>query len=166
MIDLHIHLDDRDNLARTIYTQLREAILAGRLRRGDRVPPTRELARRLDVSRNTVGLAYEWLVAEGLLAGRKGAGTFVDAGVLARAEKPRVGSAIRHRKVWDGIAAPATRERAPRFDFGVGTPDARLFPFDAWRRLVARQIRATRLTADYGDAGGHPRLRAAIARYV
>jgi GntR family transcriptional regulator/MocR family aminotransferase len=48
----------------------------------------------------------------------------------------------------------------------VGAPDARLFPFDEWRRLVARQIRASKLGGAYGDPAGVPRLRAAIARQV
>ncbi|MGH7489770.1 MAG: GntR family transcriptional regulator, partial [bacterium] len=100
-MDLHIQLKGRDNLARQIYAQLRDAILNGRLRRGDRLPPTRQFARRLDVSRNTVSLAYEWLVSEGLLSGRKGAGSFVDGDPVARVARPPAGAPIRHRTVWD-----------------------------------------------------------------
>jgi GntR family transcriptional regulator/MocR family aminotransferase len=44
--------------------------------------------------------------------------------------------------------------------------DGSLFPFDAWRRLLARQIRSSRLRSDYGDPAGHPGLRQAIARHV
>ena len=164
-MDLHIRLEGSRNLARQVYRQLRAAIVSGRLERGQRLPPTRDLARRLDVSRNTVTLAYEWLVAEGLLSGRSGAGTFVESSA-ARSPKPRAGVAIRHRPVWDAIAAPAVREQKPRYDFGVGMPDATLFPYDTWRRLLARQIRAHKLSAEYGDAAGHPKLRAAIARTV
>jgi GntR family transcriptional regulator/MocR family aminotransferase len=80
--------------------------------------------------------------------------------------RPRAGVPIRHRAIWDSIDAPALREHAPRFDFGVGMPDASLFPYDTWRRLLARQIRSSRLNAEYGDPAGHPRLRAAIAHYV
>jgi GntR family transcriptional regulator/MocR family aminotransferase len=52
------------------------------------------------------------------------------------------------------------------YDFGVGVPDETLFPFAAWRPLLARQLRASVLPGAYGDAAGHPRLRAAIARHV
>lgn len=165
-MDLHIKLDDRGNLARQIYAQLRDAILSGRLRRGDRIPPTRQLAQRLDVSRNTVSLAYEWLTSEGLLSGRKGAGSFVDSDSVAGAARLRAGAPIRHRAVWDAIDAPTPREHASRYDFSVGMPDAALFPYETWRRLLARQIRPSLLKADYGDAAGHPKLRAAIARHV
>ena len=165
-MELHIRLEGRDDLARQIYRQIRDAIVHGRLRGGDRLPPTRELAQRLEVSRNTVGLAYEWLVAEGLLAGRTGAGTFVESEPLARGERRVQRAPIRHRAVWDTIAAPNVRQSSARYNFGVGTPDARLFPFDSWRRLHARQIRPASLTADYGDPAGHPRLCAAIAQHV
>jgi len=164
-LDLHINLANRD-LARQIYKQIRAAIVDGRLARGDRLPPTRELARRLEVSRNTVSLAYEWLVAEGLLAGRKGAGSFVESDPARHERRKSGGAPIRLRNVWDAIAAPEPRAELPRYDFGVGTPDVSLFPFDTWRRLLARQIRASKLTAAYHDPAGHPKLREAIARSI
>ncbi|MFF0310945.1 PLP-dependent aminotransferase family protein [Streptosporangium sp. NPDC004379] len=76
-MDVHVSLTGRGDLSARIYRQLREAVLDGRLRPGERLPPTRELARRLEVSRNTVSIAYDRLTAEGFLVGRVGAGTFV-----------------------------------------------------------------------------------------
>ena len=73
-MDVHIRLTRRGDLSMQIYRQLLEAVLDGRLRPGERLPPTRELARRLDVSRNTVGVAYERLVADGAVVGRVGRG--------------------------------------------------------------------------------------------
>jgi GntR family transcriptional regulator/MocR family aminotransferase len=165
-MDLHIRLDGTGPLARQIYDQIRSAILDGRLARDARLPPTRELAQRLEVSRNTISIAYEWLVAEGLLAGRKGAGSFVTAEATAHRAQRREAVAIRHRPVWDSLAPPETNNVSARFDFGVGMPDATLFPYDSWRRLLARQIRASRLRSDYGDPRGHAGLREAIARHV
>ncbi|MEO7000732.1 MAG: PLP-dependent aminotransferase family protein, partial [Ktedonobacterales bacterium] len=80
-LDLLIALDRSDaapeGLTRQIYGQLREAMLAGRLRAGDRLPPSRTLAAQLGVARLTVAMAYDWLGAEGYVYGRVGAGTFV-----------------------------------------------------------------------------------------
>ncbi len=76
-MDLHVSLDGRGDLAGQIYGQIREAILDGRLRLGQPLPPTRELAIRLAVSRNTVSAAYDRLTGEGFVAGRVGAGTYV-----------------------------------------------------------------------------------------
>ncbi|PWT78480.1 MAG: hypothetical protein C5B60_01080, partial [Chloroflexi bacterium] len=66
-----------EGLTHQLYNQLRAAILSGRLRAGDRLPPTRVLAHQLDVARLTVATAYDWLRAEGYVYGRVGAGTFV-----------------------------------------------------------------------------------------
>src|SRR5690242_19891386 len=78
-MDVHVRLTRRGDLSMQIYRQLLEAVLDGRLRPGERLPPTRELARRLEVSRNTVGVAYERLVADGVVTGRAGAGSFVSS---------------------------------------------------------------------------------------
>lgn len=165
-MELHVRLEGRGDLARQIYRQIRAAIASGRLKRGDRLPPTRELAQRLDVSRNTVALAFEWLVAEGLLSGRSGAGTFVESDPAARGGRKPSSAQIRHRAIWNELTTLGRRGPAPPFDFGVGMPDAQLFPFEAWRRLQARQLHASMLSADYGNPAGHPKLREAIARHV
>jgi GntR family transcriptional regulator/MocR family aminotransferase len=78
-MEVHVSLVGRKDLSGEIYRQLRRAILAGRLRPGDRLPPTRELARRLSVSRTTVAVAYDRLWGEGFVTARVGAGTFVSA---------------------------------------------------------------------------------------
>src|SRR5271170_4376413 len=64
-------------LHRQIYDQWRQGILSGRFRRAERVPSTRELSTSLAVSRSTVTLAYEQLIAEGYLESSRGSGTFV-----------------------------------------------------------------------------------------
>ncbi|HLL62717.1 MAG TPA: winged helix-turn-helix domain-containing protein [Propionibacteriaceae bacterium] len=74
-MDLQLTFTGRTDLSSQIYRQLRDAVLDGRLRDGERLPATRELAERLAVSRNTVAGAYDRLTAEGFLAARVGAGT-------------------------------------------------------------------------------------------
>jgi DNA-binding transcriptional regulator YhcF (GntR family) len=63
------------------YEQLRDRLRAqierGRLLPGDRLPPVREMADRLDLAPNTVARAYRALVEDGWLEGRGRAGTFV-----------------------------------------------------------------------------------------
>jgi DNA-binding transcriptional regulator YhcF (GntR family) len=60
-------------LARQIVSQLRDAIVDGRLAPGALLPSTRALARLLRVSRNTVLIAYDELKASRLIVGRQGA---------------------------------------------------------------------------------------------
>jgi GntR family transcriptional regulator/MocR family aminotransferase len=76
---LEIRLEPRaaSPLQRQLYRRLRETIVLGRLPRGLRLPPSRALARRLGISRNTVLFAYEELAADGLLTGTIGSGTRV-----------------------------------------------------------------------------------------
>ncbi|GGQ11956.1 MocR-like pyridoxine biosynthesis transcription factor PdxR [Streptosporangium pseudovulgare] len=190
-MDVHVTLTGRGDLAARIYRQLREAVLDGRLRPGERLPPTRELARRLEVSRNTVSIAYDRLTAEGFLVGRVGAGTFVCDEPPGRTllRSAPAGGDVRPRAFWrsaapepePGTAAfpepgtgavvppkPGTGTAAPPpYDFRVGVPDAGLFPLETWRRLLARELRAALVRpAGYADPAGHPGLREAIARYA
>jgi GntR family transcriptional regulator/MocR family aminotransferase len=169
-MDLHVSLVDRRDLGGQIYTQVRTAILAGRLRPGEPLPPSRELARRLAVSRNTVSNAYDRLIGEGFLTGRVGAGTYVavhigkTSGGRDRLRRP----GLRPRPVWEQVPDPYHVDGPPpAYDFRSGIPDARLFPYQAWRRLLTREIRAaTGVERMYQHSAGHPPLRAAIARHV
>jgi GntR family transcriptional regulator/MocR family aminotransferase len=67
--------------ARSLTTQIliavRNLILSGGLRTGERLPSTRTLAKDLGVSRNTIVGVFDRLLAEGLLEARIGAGTFI-----------------------------------------------------------------------------------------
>lgn len=60
-----------------VISQLREMIHRGDLRPGDRLPPERDLAKILGVSRPTLRAGIRSLAAVGVLQSRQGAGTFV-----------------------------------------------------------------------------------------
>src|ERR1700727_2605995 len=60
-----------------LETSLREAIRDGRLRAGERLPSSRELARELGVSRGMVQDCYGQLLAEGYLTSHTGSATRV-----------------------------------------------------------------------------------------
>jgi GntR family transcriptional regulator/MocR family aminotransferase len=172
-VDLHIRLDGRGTLTGQTYQQIRHGVLTGRLRAGEALPPTRVLAARLGVSRNTVAAAYDRLVAEGFLTTRTGAGTFVgslqlpspsQSDVAESGVEARVPAA---RPLWAEIPEPPDLSARPMFDFRVGMPDARLFPYSTWRRLLGRQLRASAVgTGMPCPPAGHPGLRAAIARHL
>jgi GntR family transcriptional regulator/MocR family aminotransferase len=53
-MDLHISLVGRKGVSREIHQQIRRAIIAGRLRPGEALPASRDLAKRLGVARSTV----------------------------------------------------------------------------------------------------------------
>jgi GntR family transcriptional regulator/MocR family aminotransferase len=166
VVDVHVSLVGRPDLSGEIYRQLRSAILDGRLRRGDRLPPTRELASRLGVSRTTTTVAYEQLSSEGLVVARIGAGTFVgDVGTMPA--RRRVPAALRPQPGWPDIPIPSYNWEAAEFDFRPGMPDVSLFPFPTWRRLIAKQFQQGTVGRGVNDhPQGNDRLRAAVAHHV
>jgi GntR family transcriptional regulator/MocR family aminotransferase len=171
-VAFHVSLVGRSDLSGEIYRQIRQAILDGRLRPGERLSPTRELADALAVSRSTVTVAYENLLAEGFATSHTGAGTFVSHHVepkhpASKARRPTV-RAIKVRDVWETISLPPPAFfHGARFDFRTGFTDASLFPHRAWRRVVARALRSREMEASgYEHPAGNPDLRAAIARHI
>ena len=160
-----------------VYDEVRSAILDGRLRRGMRLPSTRELARRYAVSRGTVVTAFEQLHAEGYLEGNVGAGTYVNAllpedflqakrgpGTADRTKTlppPSLSQyARRLRQAADARSQPARAFRAAE-------PALDAFPITLWAQIASRRLRgATRtLLADVDPRGYRP-LREAVSKYL
>jgi GntR family transcriptional regulator/MocR family aminotransferase len=165
--DVHVSLVGRRDLSGEIYRQLRAAILERRLRVGERLPPSRELARRLGVSRTTASVAYDRLISEGFAVSRIGAGTFVGrVSTRPPSERPPV-EALRPLPGWQAFPLPAYLWVAAEYDFRPGLPDARLFPLPAWRRLMTRQFLPSVVGRGASEhPAGHEPLRVAIAHHV
>jgi GntR family transcriptional repressor for pyruvate dehydrogenase complex len=72
-----IDSERRGTTSEEVISQLREMIHRGELRPGDRLPPERDLAKLLGVSRPTLRAGIHSLAAVGVLQSRQGAGTFV-----------------------------------------------------------------------------------------
>ena len=162
-------------LFRQVYAGLRQAIVAGSLKSGERLPSTRSLAEHLEVSRTIVVLAYEQLLAEGFVVGRAGSGTYVAAGLdpvepgppaaTARIRLTRYGEAA--SRLAPALDQPPTARGGIRYDFIYGRGGAAQFPFEAWRRILIRQDRNTsRHAFGYAQAVGGPDLRGAIAGHL
>ncbi|MEO8017454.1 MAG: PLP-dependent aminotransferase family protein [Pseudomonadota bacterium] len=161
-------------LSRQIYQWFRDSILRGTLRGRERLPSTRELAERLQVSRTAVVLAYEHLLAEGFVAGRAGSGTFVAEGLSARRPAGRAsthkGRLSRFGAAMEAAAAsivvPGKSPAPPRYDFSYGRSDVATFPFESWRRTLLRHARKSSRQLDYGPAAGSLALRHAISVHL
>jgi len=185
---LDIVIELPDDPSRPAYQRLaeaiRESILGGRFRAGERLPPTRVLANDLSLARNTILEAYEQLIAEGYLAARHGSGTYVAADLPDRAFRAE---AVASRTARNGHGvAPRLSDFAQRliagevpnaideetqkqatFEFRYGTPSFEEFPLDAWRTLTKRVLDyPPRELLGYGATEGLPQLREALARYL
>jgi GntR family transcriptional regulator/MocR family aminotransferase len=157
-----------------IYQQLRQAIERGTFAPGARLPPSREHALALGVSRNTVLWAMQRLQAEGYVVARVGDGSHVAPAIeprpgasrLALASQPDEALSRRGRLIaetalrWNPPLAPA----AP---FRIGAPEVASFPFAVWDRLARQTSSAQRIArAQYLDPAGSPALREAIAQWL
>lgn len=156
-------------IARALATEIQR----GRLRPGDALPGSRQLARSLGVHRNTVLAALAELSTEGWLASQQGKATFVAASIpviRGRAISRRLG--VRTKvPTQTAIALPVAPagDRAPALPRGTlalssGAPDVRLVPAkllgSAYRRVLA--LNGPTLLG-YGEPEGYPALRAALA---
>ncbi len=157
-------------LHRQVYDGLRQAILEGRLRPGERIPSSRALAAELAVSRLPVLTAFEQLLHEGYLVGRVGSGTFVSNALpddlLFSPARPENPPSRRKRTTAFDPPAPHRHEYslAP---FRVSLPALDRFPHDTWARLVARHAHGLPHAAmAYGDPAGLRALRSAIAAHL
>ena len=72
-----IETERRGTSSEEVVMRLREMIHGGELRSGDRLPPERDLAKLLGVSRPTLRAGIRSLSAVGVLQSKQGAGTFV-----------------------------------------------------------------------------------------
>jgi GntR family transcriptional regulator/MocR family aminotransferase len=148
-LDLHLELS-RTRPARSLEAALRRAVIDGRLPTDTRLPAARTLATDLGISRHTVASVYAQLTAEGWLAARVGAGTWV-AGQVS------------------GDQATTSRTAAlPRLmDMRGGVPDATGFPRREWVAAVRSAVLdAPAADFGYADPAGMPRLRTALAAYL
>jgi GntR family transcriptional regulator/MocR family aminotransferase len=152
--DLLLALDRRtgEPLRAQLEGQLRQAIRTGRLRGGERLPSSRELARELSLSRGLVQDCYTQLQAEGYLSAQVGSATRVAAAGTATVP-----------------AAPTPPRRPERLiaDFRSGVPDLASFPRGDWLWALREASRAApTATFDYGDPRGSPVLREVLAAYL
>ncbi|WP_103338350.1 MocR-like pyridoxine biosynthesis transcription factor PdxR [Amycolatopsis sp. CA-126428] len=151
--DLHLELTGPGGKRAALIAALRDAVRAGRLAPGTRLPPYRSLAADLGLARNTVADAYAELVAEGWLTAVQGSGTRV----AERAEplKP--------------VRAPARTPPAPKpaYHLRQGQPDATSFPRTEWLAAARRALNVAPHDAfGPGDPRGRPELRTALAQYL
>lgn len=163
------HLDPSSGEA--LYLQLahaiEEALKAGRLHVGDRLPAERELALDLGVSRTTVTGAYQELQARGILRGHVGRGTIVvgtppDARHAALPWAQRIApGAIQGMQV-----AFAQPEGADVIGFGVGLPDPRLYPIETLDALLDTLPRGDGSLYNPAPAWGDPVLRETLSGWL
>ncbi|MDB6079774.1 MAG: transcriptional regulator, GntR family with aminotransferase domain, partial [Akkermansiaceae bacterium] len=163
-----------------LYRELRTAILEGRLKPGEMLPPTRAMAEHWKISRGTVVRVFEQMISEAYLESRTGSGTSVNRELpddffqaaekksSARPAKPLVeGKLSKRGKEMSFSPFLAVAELRNLRAFTANRPSVSHFPAEIWSRLGARRMRlASREMLLSGDVLGYRPLREAIAAHV
>jgi len=173
--ELSLALDQRREqpLFLQVASAIADDIRCGRLKPGEALPGSRELAELLGVNRNTIVAGYGELVAEGLVSTRIGGGTFV----ACKDSIPIMRAAVAANTLDDTptyaltsplpLKIPTTAYTPGTLILSRGVPDARLFPAQAMARAFRRAIgRRGCMPLTYTNPAGHPRLRAELATMV
>lgn len=137
----------------SLYSHIREDILSGRIKCGEKLPSKRALAENLSVSVITVQNAYDQLLAEGYIESVERSGYFVaDVNVDFHGRRE--------------IDFAGEEKRRYSLDLVRGTATG-LFPFSTWARLMRRVL------ADCGEhllervpCDGDGELKRAVAAYL
>jgi GntR family transcriptional regulator/MocR family aminotransferase len=163
-------------LQQRLLNCMQTAIAEGIFPRATRLPATRDLARELSVSRNTVLNVYENLMAQGYVTARTGSGTWIAENLPEGSlNTPRNEAAIEPL-----AATPAAISKrgatllghanASPYQWGAfvpGAPDVTQFPHKLFSQIQARLNRepdVERLI--YSSNGGCAHLRQALAEYL
>ncbi|HZU52588.1 MAG TPA: PLP-dependent aminotransferase family protein [Holophagaceae bacterium] len=155
-----------------IYLQLAEAVIAairqGRLRPGETLPGTRELAEQLKVHRNTVLQAMRELQAQGWVVMKERAGVFV-ADVLPAftPSSPPTPPSLEPSFILPRPLDPLSTASTVKMDWSDGLADVRLAPTEAMAKAYQRAMRLKggELLSS-GEFQGQRRLREALAQHV
>ena len=162
VITFNIDTHSKEPIYMQIYDYICAEIRSGNLRPGDRLPSTRQLSVHLQVSRNTVDMAYGQLNAEGYIESRPKQGYYIcDITNHIPAIFPSDAPAV----------PPSPRPASPSsvcFDFNPNGIDLEYFPYNIWKKtmkdILYNDSQDNLLLP--GDPQGDPGLRQAIAGYL
>jgi DNA-binding transcriptional MocR family regulator len=175
---LRIDPDAATPVYRQIADGVREAAVEGRLEDGERLPPTRDLARQLGVNRNTVVAAYETLAAEGWIESHTGRGTFVIRPDDSGDSRPDGPASDGDADTWFTAFSRSAEDAAAGslqtifrlvtadegISFVASYPAAELLPVEAFGRAMAETLADQGAAVlGYGPTAGHQPLRESIA---
>ena len=163
-------------LHQQVYSQLRRAILSGRLQSGQRLPASRALAKSLGLSRTTVTQGYDQLISEGYLQTRPGAGTYVCNQLPENLLAAEAIDHVNHVSVepplsdYGNLVKQLPTRRVPGdvdISFRYGQPALDLFPIKLWRKLLSKYCRETNHWLAYATTStGYGPLRQAVSDYL
>lgn len=174
LLTFKINIESSIPLYKQLYELLRNSILDGKIQPGKRLPGTRSLAAELNISRNTVAIAFDQLRIEGYITGKTGSGYFVSEipdkkplPVGISNEKLHPAKEFVKLKKYSSGRLRENYRSDEIIPFQNGIPALNYFPIRTWLKIInqtASYISDSLL--GYSDAAGFRPLREAIASYL
>ena len=160
MNELTITLDVKSTipLYEQIYEYIKTDIRNGKISCGEKLPSTRALAKYLEISRSTVELAYEQLLAEGYVEAEAYRGFFVT----------QIEELYQSETAKETVAQKIIKEEnVYKYDFSPRGVDLQSFPYSVWRKLSKEILSNDKSDLfQLGDSQGEYELRETICRYL
>ncbi|MDR4892037.1 MULTISPECIES: MocR-like pyridoxine biosynthesis transcription factor PdxR [unclassified Chryseobacterium] len=159
-----LELEIDKNLDKAVYLQIADTIItdirSGRLKAGDALPGSRNLAQTLKINRNTVVEAYQVLINEEWVISRERKGIFVSEKLP-----------LLHGKNADAMHDSQNQRTMPNgvlINFDDGHPDSKIAPVNelarAYRQIFS--IKAKWQMMGYGDEHGDIEFRKMISQML
>ncbi len=141
-----------------LYEYIKKEIVSSRVEVNDKLPSIRSLAAYLNVSRNTVDMAYQQLLAEGYVKSRPKSGLYVTNTRFDLLQTDRKPTVFLH---------PHSETKSCTYDFRYGKVDSRLFPLNEWKKRYNESLQTYREALfTYQESQGEESLREEIATYL
>jgi GntR family transcriptional regulator/MocR family aminotransferase len=160
-----------------LYRYIREAIEAGKLPSGSKLPAIRALSQHLGISKNTVETAYGQLVAEGYVESKERGGYLIQP--LDELWNPLPVQYVEmNNKCGEASEVMNSTNRKDRressflpYEFRYGDIAFDRFPYDIWKSCLTQSVNDAAAAAPYGILGygdrlGHLGLREELCDYV
>lgn len=148
-----------DSLYEYLYKCIKNDIMQGIIKQGERLPSKRPFAKNLGVSVITVENAYAQLLAEGFIYSVPKRGFYV-SDFKNMAEK-------RRETVKREMVLPGNKEISYFADFSSNQTPSELFPFTAWSRVIREVLNDSQVQLMTNPpCGGTFLLRESIARHL
>ncbi len=156
-LNIILNTNSKLHLYEQIYKHIKNEIEHATLKYGDKLPSTRSLAFNLNVSRQTVCLAYDQLVCEGYIKAKKGSAYYIN-----KYDNIYIDS------LPDNIQKPVEKkERHYEYDLSPKGLDTSLFPIYIWKKLSKEILNKENVDIfASGDKKGELNLRKEIAKYL
>ena len=161
MLTYDLEKRGKHTLYEYLYLCIKEDILSGRIRAGEKLPSKREMARNHNIAVITVENAYAQLVVEGYITAKEKSGFFVNNGVQSVKNSY-------YQKTINRIENSRKPEQKEWFvDFSSNRMPGKLFPIATWTKLM-RRVMNDRAESfwEKPKAEGVSELREAIADYL